>query len=287
MVWPTEILWANTNDISATEILYAHPYVMLTHFGAWNLVTGSRTKNILYRFYQIIMLFFGFCGIISFGVDFFNVYGNFKKMCFNLSFSIIYSLEIAKQSYMYYHKDFINDLRQKLQVARKYRSLESTKYPSKEETTSMKEFKAIYSLYYYIYLTCLPAGFVIFYMNSSKGFRFPLWTPLDIDHIYADFTQFHIYFAAITVFSLIWLLFAIEVEMSMFSLIIQISGEYRNLMKTVPLLNKIHLEAKTINKSMKLHVQNTYSLEVNPILKKAQTKKFIKHIIKTQQDITK
>lgn len=194
-----------------------------------------------------------------------------------MSFSIIFIAEVIKHWFLFHRKEEINDLRRSL-----YKGWKGRK--SKEEIEidemAMKEMKFIYSTFYLTYILGMPAGLFAFYVKSD-GFPFPMRLPLRID--YTDLTQFNIAFLIGAVFSALWLLFVIEEEVSMFSLLIQITGEYRILMHRI---NKLNYLIGVFPENDDVKNKKMY-LEVNPVLKQARNRAYAKELLRQQQQIVR
>lgn len=250
------------------------------YFGAWNVNTKSSLKNKLYVTYQVIMGYVALGGIISLIADFVEVFGDFKAMSFNLCFTALFTSTFVKMWHFLHCSSIMDSLRKNLYNETKIRSRTEDK---KIDELAWKQMKTLYTMFYVVVITCVPTALYLLYFRSPKGpntFTLPLKFPIEFD--YKDISQFNIaYFFGATL-AILGFIVVIEHEVSMFTLLIQISREYTILIENIPQLNQL-CEGTLLHTSEK--EEDRICWEINPGLKKLKAKKIVKKLCSRLQRI--
>lgn len=249
--------------------LYSRPFKILRYLGMWHI--DDRKVSIYHQFLTI------FCTVIIstlFIFDFKHHFGNFKKITFNLSFSIVFIPEVFKHYYVTKRLSKVNYVRRKL-----HESWLSRNSDADEEINSRakKEVKFLYTWFYSTYWICIPVGLYLFYVKTTVDFPFPLRPPFKVD--FTDPFQYNVAFFTATTITCLVFLFILEEEMVMFTLLIQISREYRVLIKDIYFINQIYDESEESRSRSKS------GFEVNPTFQIKRSKKWLKKYCNDQKKI--
>lgn len=256
---------------------FSRPFRILRNLGAWNIDSSNLTLRNLHAGYSVIINFLAMCVIASLLTDAYRAFGNLKKLTFNMSFTILYLGETIKHRFVSFKNKKINLLRKKLHESWKSRTSDNS---NRIDELALQEFKTLYYFYYFAFFCCSTAAFLIFNYNLTPELRFPLALPYEDKYIYSDPKSHRTALFIIAVVMVIWLVFVIEAEMAMFSLLIQISREYKVLEDKISTLDECY--------DMKRRHHEIYKsgrLEVNPTLKTKKTLKIISKLSKQQQNI--
>lgn len=229
--------------------------------------------------HQLLSIVIAAIIIILFIFDFLHRFGDFKKITFNLSFSIVFIPEVLKQYYLLFYYKEVNYIRRTL-----HNICQSRKNEEEEEeinTVAAKEVKILYACLYFAYWFCIPIGLYLFYVQTIVDFPFPLRPPFEMD--FSDPVLFNIAFSIATIITGLVFLFILEEEMMVFTLLIQVSREYKVLIKDIMLLSRVYEE---INKNI-CHRKfgKRTEVEVNPVLQISHSKKMIKQFSNNQKII--
>lgn len=269
----------NTNTKFRTS-LFSRPFVFLSYFGAWNMTSESDLKNKLYKAYQICMCNFAIVGLISMVADFVEVLGQFNAMTYNVCFTSVFTASFIKLCRFAYLSKAMDILRRELHNETECRQ---TAEERKIDEFALKQMKTLYIAFYMVLVACVPLGLYLLYFRSPKGpntFGLPMKFPFEIR--YENAVMFNGFYFFGSLLGFVAFIIVIENELTIFTLLIQISREYKILIQNISKLDKLYKDQSQNSLKKGLY---KIGLEVNPILRKLKEKKLVKELSAKQQRI--
>ncbi|KAK6636805.1 hypothetical protein RUM43_010468 [Polyplax serrata] len=271
-----------STSLSLKNSPYSAPFHTLFYLGAWSSRRLSQNTLVVYAFYQMGAAFLSICGILSLFSDLYLVSDNFVKIIWNLCITTLFAGAVVKNIHLYVHHHIINDLRVQLHRAEKERT--SPEDQAIQERAA-KSFVYIRRSIFVVFVTLVPVWLVTKYQSSYTGEK-SLPVPMRLPtFIYAeDDGSFDLAFLLVTLGATLGLLFIIEISMTMYAFLIQISREYEILLKDVPKLNDLYENCCSVENGNSGKVSQT-AVEINKDLRKRKTELLVKQLASRQNKL--
>lgn len=255
-----------------SEFKFSSYFNYLIYIGSWCLETEDPTKKKLYQAYQMLYFVLFFVSVAFQAIDLWSVTGNIAKMTFNMCTSVIVIDTLIKIIILLSKSDSLNKLRWNLWQ-------DYHKFDDEEDSiikeAAYAEIKFVSKVFHVaatvFYPICVMTAFFS-YLWGPRELPFPAFFPIQPNNS----MQYNIVFGLECGFGIIILTAAIEMDLIVFSMALQLAAQYKILCKNILKLNKICESDVESGKK-----------EINEFLRREKTRKYIKKIITRQLDLAK
>ena len=219
---------------------YSRHFNILAYHGGWNFYPANPDKASIRA---LLMLFFNisrFIGFIFCVVNFFKVFYDLEKLSWNVCVTAIYFGTCGKDIILYQNHRILDRLRRKLHKD----MLANMDEEHRNQQINALEDLIHYRMFFYVIpMTFTPVWIIIRYFSYLWGPRqFPVPVSLDqfpftIDPESNEYLALY-FFLSFT--GVIGVLFIVEIELSTFTIFIQLNREYNIFINDLKKLNGIY-----------------------------------------------
>nr|ALX17416.1 OR6 [Pediculus humanus] len=269
------------------EFFFSNYFNYLAYVGGWTYKTNNINTNRIIIFYQILCLVSMFASIALQLADLWRVSGNLDKVTYNMCTSVIVIDTTSKVVVLLNKTKIINKLRLNLwNDFYKYQDEDIEKL--KNSITS--ELKRVSKMFHVAGLVFYPVWISVAYFSYLWGPRelpFPAFLPINHD----DSLSYNLCFLLEIVLGTIILTAAIETNLIVFSLVLQMVLQYkilyRRILKVSDVYEGIHVDDDDDDDNDDVIPNYDYNApnkkkEINFILKRKKTENYLKNIINRQ-----
>lgn len=263
-----QLLFFERMEPGVTKFEFFKHFNRLKFIGGWRLESENPIKSMLYKALQITCFVFLFTAITLQSIDFWLVFGDLKKITYNLSTSVIVIAAIGKIFIFFINSDVLNEFRLNLRSDYDAFDDEGDKVIKKAAIKQMKLLSSIFyagaSTFYIFTLT-----FAYFsYKWGPRELPFPAFMPFRQD----DTKTYHQYFLIQAVLSFFVSVIIIEADLIVYGFFLQLIMLYKILNQKILRINKID-DAKNTNNGLR---------EINLFLARREVEKKLKGILRYQ-----
>lgn len=263
---------SNTSE-ALKKTIYSAAFNSLTYYGAWTIQTSSSVKKKAYAIYQLTMLGIALTLVYSLCSNMLVIFGDIKKMSWNLCVTTLFGGALMKCIFLFRRRQILNSLRVSLHEDFKSRN-------SSENVVVQNESLKLYKKIRWIFHGSLSAFGTIWIVSRFLNHMLPIPLELPVDFDMEVYLNYVAIFALFTFMAVAGITFAVEQELAMFAIMVQIRREYEIFLSDIPKLNEgLHKEC-----TQKICRRN---LIINPWLQQTNTKIWLKELMIRQQTLLK